>query len=744
MKIACVGGGPGGLYFALLMKKIDPSHEIDVYERNGPNDTFGWGVVFSEETLGALEQADAESYRDITSTFAHWNSIDVHYRGELIQCGGHVFCGIERKRLLAILQEHCREAGVRLHFNRELTHAGEVASHVDLVLAADGVNSFTRNHFKDAFQPNIVPGKSPYIWLGTHKVFDAFTFILLENEHGMFQVHAYAFDQETSTFIVECDEATLAATGLENAPVEKTVAYLESLFADYLDGNALLTNNSKWIRFQTVRNENWCHRNIVLLGDAAHTAHYSIGSGTKLAVEGAIALSEAFRETNDVQEALKSYESERRLTVAKTQRKAEQSQAWFEHAKRYREMPPLQLAFSLMTRSRKLTHETLKERDPAFVRRVDEWFVEGTDAEVRDPVPTPMFTPFKLRDLTLVNRVVVSPMCQYSAEDGTPGDWHLMHLGARAVGGAGLLFTEMTNVSREGRITKGCTGLYHDEHVPAWKRIVDFVHTHSQAKIGVQLGHAGRKGSTKLLWEGMDEPLGEGNWPLLAPSPIPYSPRNQTPKAMDRADMDQVREHYVAATERAIAAGFDLLEIHMAHGYLLATFLSPLTNQRDDEYGGSAQDRMRFPLEIFDAVRKAWPDEKPISVRLSAIDWADGGLEMEDTLVIARLLKEHGCDLIDVSSGQTDPASSPVYGRCYQTPFSDQIRCEVGIPTLTVGAITTHDEVNSILAAGRADLCALARPHLADPHWTLHAAADLGHEDITWPVQYLSAKPRPS
>lgn len=743
MKIACIGGGPGGLYFALLMKKLDPAHEIDVYERNGPHDTFGWGVVFSEETLSALREADLETYLEIRSTFAHWDSIDVHYKGERVQCGGHVFCGIARIRLLEILQEHCQRRGIRVHFHREVESVEECAD-ADLILACDGVNSKIRKELEHAFQPTIVPGRAPYVWLGTNKTFEAFTFIIAESEHGVFQVHAYAFDEKTSTFIVECDEATLARSGLEAKPIEETVQYFEKLFAPWLDGNPLLTNKSSWIRFQNITLASWHHENVVILGDAAHTAHYSVGSGTKLAVESAIALAKAFESETDVRKALARYEQERRLPVAKLQRKALQSQRWFEEIQRYCHFEPLQFAFSLMTRSRALTHENLKVRDRAFVDRVDRWFADHTEVAAQDPPPPPMFTPFRLRELRLENRVVVSPMCQYTCQDGTPNDWHLVHLGSRAVGGAGLVMAEMTNVAADARISPGCAGLYTQEHAEAWRRVTRFVHEHSASKIGVQLGHAGRKGSTKRVWEGIDEPLDEGNWPLIAPSPLPYLAHSQVPKAMDRDDMERVIQEFERATRYALEAEFDLVEVHMAHGYLLASFLSPFTNRRTDEYGGPIENRMRFPLEVFEAVRRIWPQERPVAVRISAVDWIEGGMPLEDSVAVAHALKTRGCDLIDVSSGQTDPSSDPVYGRCYQAPFSDRIRNEVGIPTMTVGAITTVEEIDSILAAGRADLCALARPHLAQPYFTLHAAAlaqDVPYEP--WPAQYMAGKPRP-
>jgi anthraniloyl-CoA monooxygenase len=745
VKIVSIGGGPAGLYFGLLMKKADPSHEITILERNAPYQTFGWGVVFSDETLGYLEENDPPTHAEITRTFAHWNAIETFYRGQLVRSTGHGFCGIARRHLLNILQRRCEELGVKLVFNTEVEDVAALARSHDLVLAADGIHSKVRSTYADVFQPSLDQRHCKYIWLGTHRVFDAFTFLFEENEHGVFQVHAYRFDAETSTFIVECDEQSWRNAGFDRMSIEEAVAYLERLFGKYLDGHKLLTNKSSWISFATVRNQTWRHGNIVLVGDAAHTAHFSIGSGTKMAMEDSIALAKACTEHRDVPTALAAYEAERRSIVERTQKAAQDSLAWFENVRRHRQLEPLQFTFSLLARSKKIGYENLQLRDPDFVARVREWYARNQSAleTVPDPAPPPMFTPFKLRGMTVANRVVVSPMCMYSAEDGTPNDFHLVHLGARAMGGAGLLFTEMTDVSREGRISTGCTGMYKPEHIEAWRRIVAYVHAHSGAKIALQLSHAGRKGAAKKMWEGSDQPLEQGAWPLMSASPLPYFPHSQVPKEMDRADMDRVRDEFVRAAQYAEQAGFDMLEVHMAHGYLLASFLSPLTNVRTDEYGGSLENRLRFPLEVFDAVRAVWPAHKPISVRLSAVDWVDGGLEIEDAVAVSRTLREHGCDLIDVSSGQTAPESRPVYGRMWQTPFAEQIRNEARIPTLAVGNISSADQVNSILAAGRADLCALARPHLDDPHWTLHAAAAQGFEAMKWPVQYGAAKPRP-
>ncbi|HXG02292.1 MAG TPA: bifunctional salicylyl-CoA 5-hydroxylase/oxidoreductase [Candidatus Binatia bacterium] len=751
MRIVSIGGGPAGLYFAILMKKADPAHDITVLERNRPDDTFGFGVVFSDATLTTFAEADRPTYEAITQAFAHWDDIDIHYQGQVLTCTGHGFAGLSRRRLLDLLHRRAAELGVRLRFSTEVADPADFAD-ADLVVGADGVNSTVRARWAEHFGPRIDWRPNKFVWLGTTYPFAAFTFLFKESEHGLWRVHAYRYDDRHSTFILECTDETWRRAGLDRADEADTAAFTERLFARELAGHRILTNRSLWRSFPTVRNARWHWRNVVLLGDAAHTAHFSIGSGTRLAMEDAIALAAALGRHRDVPAALRAWEEERRPLVESLQRAAQVSLEWFEQTERYYgRLEPIQFAFSLLTRSLRVTHENLKVRDAKFVETVDRWFAARAADQARvtvsaQPPPPPMFAPFRLRDLVLPNRVVLSPMCQYSAEDGTPNDWHLVNLGSRAVGGAGLVIAEMTDVSREGRISPGCTGMYKPEHVGAWKRIVDFVHAHSGARIALQIAHAGRKGSTRRLWEGIDEPLPEGNWPLISASPLPYFPHSQVPKEMDRQDMDRVREQFARAARMADEAGFDMLEIHMAHGYLLASFISPLTNVRRDEYGGPLDNRLRYPLEVFDAVREVWPAGKPISVKISATDWAPGGLTADEAVQVARRLKEHGCDLITVSTGQTVPHQQPAYGRLYQTPFSDRIRHEAGIATMTVGAIASYADVNSILAAGRADLCALARAHLFDPYWTRHAAWEQGY-DLPWPPQYVSVKgftPRPS
>jgi anthraniloyl-CoA monooxygenase len=756
MRIICAGGGPAGLYFAIQMMRRDPSHRITVIERNRRHDTFGWGVVFSDETLRNLEGADPASTREILDSFAHWDDIDIHFKGRVITSGGHGFCGIERRHLLNILQCRAEALGVELVFEREIEDIAEFQD-ADLILAADGINSRIRGRHAAHFRPTIDLRRNKFVWLGTHRVFEAFTFIFVPSEFGWFQAHAYKFNAETSTFIVETTDQAWRAAGLDALDTAGTIAFCEQLFAPWLDGHRLLANanqlrgaiplpgapaprDSQWINFPRVTNETWVMDNVVLVGDAAHSAHFSIGSGTKLALEDAIALARAFDTHGaDVGKALATYEAERKIDVLRIQSAARNSTEWFENVARYAQLEPEQFAYSLLTRSQRISHENLRLRDRPWLEGLELWLAKRAEHNATHPVP-PMFLPFRLREMRLTNRVVVSPMATYSASDGMPNDFHLVHLGARALGGAGLVFTEMVCVTPEGRITPGCAGLWSDQQMRVWARIVDFVHTRSTAKICLQLGHSGPKGSTQLGWEEMDAPLPAGNWELLAPSPIPWSPLNQIPRSMTREDMDAVRDAFVTATRYGSDAGFDMLELHAAHGYLLSAFISPLTNQREDAYGGSLENRLRFPLEVFRAMRAVWPIDKPMSVRISASDWAEGGITGDDAVAIARAFKAAGVDLMDVSTGQTSIRARPMYGRMFQTPFADRIRNEVGVATMAVGNITEPDHLNAIIASGRADLCALARPHLSDPQFALRAAAALGYTDQWWPKQYLAGK----
>lgn len=762
MKVVCIGGGPAGLYFGLLMKRSDPSHDITVIERNRPYDTFGWGVVFSDATLENLQQADPVSAQRISDAFSHWDDVEVHFKGRSVRSSGHGFIGIGRKKLLNILQQRCEELGVKLVFETQVDDDQAIAQEygADLVIASDGLNSRIRERYAATYKPDIDTRQCRFVWLGVEKEFDAFTFAFVQTEHGWFQAHAYRFEPGMSTFIVETLDETWRAAGLDTMSQEDGIAYCEKLFAPWLDGKRLISNaahlrgSAIWTRFPRVICDTWVHYQdlssgrrvpVVLMGDAAHTAHFSIGSGTKLALEDAIELQNSIRaHDNDIGRALAHYEEVRSVEVLKIQNAARNSTEWFENVARYAGFEAEQFAYSLLTRSQRISHENLRLRDAQWLQGYERWLQH---AVVADAAPTesgstpPMLLPYTARGVTLKNRIVVSPMAMYSSVDGVPGDFHLVHLGSRAMGGAGLVMVEMTCVSPDARITPGCPGLWNDDQMRAFKRIVDFAHQNSDARMGIQLGHAGRKGSTRVSWEGTDMPLPEGNWSLISASPIPYIPGvSQVPQEMTREQMDTVRDQFVAAALRARDAGFDWLELHCAHGYLLSSFISPLTNQRSDDYGGPLENRLRYPLEVFQAVRAVWPQDLPMSVRISAHDWVEGGITADDAIQIAKAFRDAGADMIDCSSGQVSKEEKPVYGRMFQTPFADRVRNEAGVPTIAVGAIFEADHVNSIIASGRADLCALARPHLADASWTLRESARIGFKDISWPRQYFPAK----
>jgi anthraniloyl-CoA monooxygenase len=745
MRIVCLGGGPAGLYFSILAKKANPSWDITVIERNRPTDTFGWGIVFSDKTMDGFKAADEETHSEITAAFRHWDDIDVFFKDRKITSGGHGFCGIARIKLLYILQRRAAGLGVKLAFETEITEPHDYAATYDLVIASDGVSSITRRKYEHIFRPNIQVRSNRFVWLGTTKKLDAFTFAFKETKWGWFNLHGYRFDEAWSTFIVETPEKNWLAAGLDKMEQEDAIEFCERLFAERLDGKKLISNakhlrgSAIWLKFNRVLCEKWFHKNIVLIGDAAHTAHFSIGSGTKLAMEDAMALSHVLSSHEGAMErTLQRYQEERELEALKLQSAARNRMEWFEQVERYVHLEPEQFTYSLLTGSQRLGHANLKLRDQCYVETVERWF--ALRSGIKRPVP-PMFAPITIRGLTLKNRVIVSPMATYMAEEGLPNDFHLVHLASRAMGGAAMIGTEMTCVSPDARITPGCPGMWSDAQRDAWKRIVAFVHTNTDARIAMQLGHSGRKGSTRPGWDAIDQPLDSGNWPLISASPLPYiDGLSQVPREATRADMCRVTMDFVAAARRAAEAGFDWLEFHCAHGYLMSSFISPLTNRRRDEYGGSLEDRCRFPLEVFSAIRRVWPDDRPMSVRISANDWVPGGLTPEGAAEVAQLFKEAGADVIDCSSGQVSKAEKVVYGRMFQVPFADRIRNEVGIPTIAVGNIFDGDHVNTIIAAGRADLCAIARPHLADPAWTLHEAAKQGYTDVTWPKQYLSGK----
>jgi anthraniloyl-CoA monooxygenase len=743
MKIAIIGGGPAGLYAAILLKKQRPNADITVYERNRADDTFGFGVVFSDATLDNFEKYDPPSYRRITEEFAYWDDIAVHFKGTVHRVGGNGFCGCARRTLLLILQTRARELGVTLLFESEVEDETRFAD-ADLIVLADGSNSRLREKHQAHFEPEIDLRSNKFAWMGSTKPLDAFTFIFEETEWGPFIAHAYQYEVGHSTWIFETDPETFRRAGLEGLSEQQSADRMAQIFERFLDGYPLLTNRSMWRNFPMIRSRLWVKDNMVLLGDAKATAHFSIGSGTKLAMEDAIALADALRDAPTVAQGLQHYEQDRREEVEKTQHAADVSLVWFEHVDRFWDFDPVQFAFGVMTRSKAITYDNLALRAPKFVAEADRVFARqvaarGFDVDLEKPA-APMFQPLRLREMEIANRVVVSPMCMYSAQEGVPGDFHFVHYGSRAIGGAGLIFTEMTCVARDARITPGCAGLWNDEQEAAWRRTVDFVHANSTAKISLQLGHAGRKGATKLMWDGMDRPLEDGGWEVFSASPLPYFPDSQVPRELDRSAMDRIKAEFVAALQRGERCGFDMAELHCAHGYLLASFVSPLTNRRTDEYGGSLANRLRYPLEVFEAMRAAWPSHKPMSVRISATDWAEGGLSGDDAVLIARAFGEAGVDLVDVSTGQTVQESQPVYGRMFQTPFSEQVRNEARVATMCVGNITTADQVNTILAAGRADLVALGRPHLVDPGFTMKAAAWYGATDVYCPPQYLPGK----
>lgn len=745
MKVLCLGGGPAGLYFAISMKLRDATHQVTVLERNRANDTFGWGVVLSDDALVRMQKNDPVSTEAIRAQFAYWDDIAVVHDGVRTVSGGHGFAGIGRKAMLVLLQARARELGVDLQFETEFKSVDDYRRDYDLVVATDGINSLVRRDYSEVFRPDIDLRKCKFVWLGTHQKFDdAFTFIFEKTEHGWVWAHVYQFDDKTATFIVECLPETWDRWGFEAMSKEETVETCRKIFERHLGGHDLMSNaahlrgSAVWMQFPRVICDTWYHDNIVLMGDAAATGHFSIGSGTRLAFDSAIALAEYLHSEPTMQAAFQRYQDERRVEVLRLQSAARNSLEWFEQVERYLDMPPEQFAYSLLTRSQRISHENLRLRDPAWLRKAEDWFQAQAGGQAGR---APMFAPFQLRGMRLENRVVVSPMAQYKAVDGIPGDWHFVHYAERAKGGAGLIYTEMTCVSPEGRITPGCPGLYAPEHEAGWRRLVEFVHAETQAKLCCQIGHSGRKGSTQLGWQKMDAPLDSGNWPLLSASDIAWQPGNAVPKAMDRADMDAVTAQFVAATEMAARAGFDMVELHAAHGYLISSFISPLSNTRSDAYGGSQSNRMRYPLEVFAAMRAVWPADKPMSVRISATDWRDdAGVTPADAVEIARLFRAAGADIIDVSAGQTSTEARPVYGRMFQTPFSDRIRNEAGIATMAVGNIFEADHVNSILMAGRADLVCLARPHLADPYWTLHAALQMGDAATSWPLPYLPGR----
>jgi len=750
LKILCLGGGPASLYFAILMKKANPRHDITVIERGDRDSTWGFGVVFSDETLRGFMEADAPSYRRIVEQFAYWGSIDTRIHGRTVTSRGHGFCGMSRLKLLNIFHDRCDELGVNLRFNTDIRDLSELdTERYDLVVAGDGITSLLRQAHEKEFGTTMDWRQNKFCWLATTKPLDDFTFIFRRDEHGWWWVHAYRYEEGMTTWIVETSEATWKAAGMDHASEADTKAYCEALFAEDLDGHPIITNRSVWRTFPVVRNERLYYRNIVLIGDAVRSAHFSIGSGTKLAMEDAIALAGYFRASgDDVGRALEMYQNIRKEEADRLQRTAVVSLSWFEHIDRYAAVQEAeQFTFNMMCRAKRVTYENLRLRDPDYIAGLDRWFAghvrrtTGFDDIDEDNPAVPAFQPFRIGGMRVENRFQLSAMCQYCAEDGMPNDWHLVHYGARAIGGAGLLNSEMLCVSPEGRITPGCAGIWNDGQVEAWRAIVDFVHANSRAKICAQIGHSGRKGSTSIPWQGgIDVPLAQGGWEVVGPSPIPYLADGPVPRQMSEKDMDEVLAAFVAATRNAERAGFDMVEVHLAHGYLLSSFISPVTNRRDDAYGGDVAARMTFPLRVVRAMRDAWPEDRPLSARISATDWVEGGLSGSDLLAVARMLKDAGVDVINVSTGQVTKDEDPVYGRMFQAPFADQVRNEAGIPTIVAGNITTADQANTLVAAGRTDIVALGRVIMNEPHFVLQAAAHYGHAAQHWPAQYRSGR----
>ena len=732
-KITVIGGGPGGLYFSILTKKAMPNCQIDVYERNKPDDSFGFGVVFSDETLGEFLMRDVQSYELIRSEFAYWDDIIIARDGQTVNISGNGFCGCSRKTLLKLLHQRCREEGVNLHFEQNVDDLSQFADS-DIIVACDGIGSAIRTQFASEFGTKIELKKNRFVWLGSTKPLDAFTYFFRTTPFGTIVAHTYQYEEGMSTWIFECSDETWQKFGFEVTNEKDTIDKISELFSEELEGHPLISNKSHWRQFPHVTNKKWSHCNIVLLGDAKATAHYSIGSGTKLAMDSAIGLSDAvIANPNNVQAAFEQYDKTRRNTVEMIQYAALVSLDWFENMDRHIQHPFYQFAFGCMTRSKKVTFENLQIRDKSFTDKVLKEF--NDNCNVNDKNQSAAFSTFKLRDLELSNRIVMAPMGQYSAENGLVNDWHLVHYGSRATGGVGLILTEMTAVSPTGRITLGCTGIYNENQVVEWKKITDFIHQHTQTKIGIQLGHSGRKGAIKKPWEGQNEPI-EKDWELLSASPIPFHSNMATPKEMTLEDMNKITAEFVQATKNADKAGFDMIELQAHHGFLLASFLSPLTNRRKDEFSGSIENRIKFPLRVFTEIRNVFPQHKPMSVRISASDWAENGISEEEVIYIANAFKSAGADIINVSTGNTVAYQKPQMGRMWQTPFSDLVRNTVHIPTITAGFIQDIDQINTIILNGRADLVALGRPLLADANFVRNAQAYENVQTDDIPLQY--------
>ena len=717
--IAVIGGGPGGLYFSILTKKAFPDCQIDVYERNKADDSFGFGVVFSDETLSEFLTRDPKSYDLIRKHFAYWDDLDVARDGEIVRISGNGFCGCSRKTLLQLLQQRCLEEGVNLHFEHAIEDVSTLKA--DYIVACDGINSAIRTQFASDFGTKTELKKNKFVWLGSTKPLDAFTYFFRTTEFGPFVAHSYQYQEGMSTWIFECSEETWENAGFETTNEEATISKISSIFKEELDGHGLISNRSHWRQFPAITNEKWHKDNIVLLGDSKATAHYSIGSGTKLAMECAISLSDAIVKFGTNKEAaFAEYENLRRNRVEMIQYAANVSLDWFENMDRYIDFDFNQFAFGVMTRSKKVTFENLAIRDASFPEKVlTEFNINNKIPNVKTPAA---FNPFYIKNLKLENRIVMAPMGQYQAENGLPNSWHFSHYTQRALGGLGLIITEMTAISQSGRITLGCTGIYDENQVLEWKKINNFIHENSACKVAIQLGHSGRKGSVKKPWE--TEKLADSQqWELISASPIPFAENGIVPKNMTVTDMDLIVKQFENAAQNAEEANFDMIELQAHHGFLLASFLSPLTNNRTDEFGGTISNRLKFPLKVFKAIRTIFPAEKPIAVRISATDWTENGISQQDVLTIAEAFKGAGADIINVSTGNTVSNQQPQTGRMWQTPFSDLIRNTVHIPTITAGSITDVDQINTIILNGKADLVALGKPLLLNPYFVRNAQA---------------------
>jgi anthraniloyl-CoA monooxygenase len=732
MKVVCVGADPAALYLGILLKRQDPSHSVSFLLESGRRTTWLPSSLVCNPLKRRLKLADPEVAAAANVEVATFDRVELDTGDRRFETRGLAYASVRTAGLTEALK------AIAIGLGCEFLQCDADAifprlESADLVVGADGDGSRVwRPTGSNATQHDV--GTNLHFGCESPSSRDSLRYSFRETPSGFF--HAVTWPHAGgSTTIIEAPAEAIHVAGLLNADADAIFAWCRDLFAEELDGAS--PASTTWERSVTVRNPNWRHGKFVPLGQAAYTTHFSVGLDIRSGLDDAQALAALLATHASVDDALTAFDAARRPKAESLQRAASASQGWFEHAGEHMGLPFEQFVFSLLTASMRITYARIEKAAPELVRSVDALIAPASDGSNRPPPP--MFAPITLRGVTIPNRVVVSPMCMYSAKDGTVNDWHVVHLGSRAVGGAGLVISEMTDVLPEGRISLHCAGMYAPEHVDAWRRVTDFIHAHSPAKVAVQLAHAGRKGSLTRSWEG-HRSLGEAaNWEILAASAIPFADGRQTPRAMNRADMDKVRDAFARAAEMSDAAGFDMIELHFAHGYLISSFISPAANKRTDEYGGSLENRMRFPLEVFNAVRAAWPQHKPISTRISSVDWVDGGTTVDDAIEIARMLHEAGNDILAVSSGGVVSAQPAVGGRVYQASLSDRIRNALGIPTMTVGGIVSHGDINTIIAAGRADMCALGRGSLENAYFVRHAARDQNFTGLHWPSQYRRA-----